>query len=65
LDDDDDDSMALDPAVAESSGGDNSRASRRTSVHVPTYIGADDGGPLPSQTWDAPDQTGPDFIGLS
>jgi hypothetical protein len=25
-------------------------------VRVPTYIGAGDRGPLPSQAWDAPDQ---------
>jgi hypothetical protein len=30
--------------------------SHSTSVRVPTYIGADDGGPLPNQVWDAPDQ---------
>jgi hypothetical protein len=29
---------------------------QQTSIHVPTYIGAGDGGPLPSNTWDAPDQ---------
>jgi hypothetical protein len=29
---------------------------RRTSVRVPTYKSAGDGGPLPSDAWDAPDQ---------
>jgi hypothetical protein len=29
---------------------------QRTSVHVPTYKGASDRGPLPNNTWDAPDQ---------
>jgi hypothetical protein len=68
--------MAPDPAVAVSSGGGSSGASRRclapseigtelsvgfysrrTSVCVPIYKGAGDGGPLPSNTWNVPDQS--------
>jgi hypothetical protein len=30
--------------------------SRRTSIHVPTYKGTGDEGPLPSNAWDGPDQ---------
>jgi hypothetical protein len=67
--------MAPDPAVAVSSVGSSSGASRRclappeigtglsvrldsrrTSVHVPTYKDVGDRGPLPSNTWNAPNK---------
>jgi hypothetical protein len=72
----DEDVMALYPAVAVSSDGGSSGAFRRclappeisiglsvrldsrwTSVCVPIYKGAGDGGPLPSNAWDVPDQS--------